>query len=48
MHAAAVRSERERTGKDFTEQLTELLSYFRPAQDQPVRAIPAIGNTPPV
>ena len=48
-HAAeAVRSERERTAKDFSQQLQELLDYFNPDDSQTVHAIPAIGNTPSI
>ncbi|MDN5914390.1 MAG: LLM class flavin-dependent oxidoreductase [Pseudonocardia sp.] len=43
-----VRPERDRTSTGFAAQLGELLGYFRPADDQPVRAIPAAGNVPPV
>ena len=46
--AAAVRSESERDGRGFADQLRELLSYFDPDSDASVRAIPAIGNAPPV
>lgn len=44
-HAAdAVRGERERNAKGFTEQIAELLGYFDPGEDQRVNAVPAIGN----
>lgn len=46
--AEAVRPERERAARSFAEQVDELLAYLRPAADQPVRAVPADGNTPTV
>jgi luciferase family oxidoreductase group 1 len=46
--ASLVRSETERTAKSFDEQLQELLGYFQPPLDGAPRAVPAVGNTPPV
>ncbi|AHH95945.1 LLM class flavin-dependent oxidoreductase [Kutzneria viridogrisea] len=46
--AEAVRSEHERTAKSFAHQVAELIGYFAPDQEQSVRAVPAIGNTPPI
>ncbi len=46
--AAVVRSEAERTARSYREQLEELLGYFTSLPEQAVRAIPAVGNTPPV
>ncbi|RZQ59660.1 LLM class flavin-dependent oxidoreductase [Amycolatopsis suaedae] len=44
-----VRPERERTATPYRRQLEELLAYFDPADDAPVKAIPALGgNVPPV
>ncbi|GAA4030532.1 LLM class flavin-dependent oxidoreductase [Allokutzneria multivorans] len=37
-----------RTEKPFEEQLDELLAHFAPAEDARVKAIPALGNTPPI
>lgn len=46
-HAAeAVRS--ERTAIPFQDQITELLTYFDPPAEARVRAVPAIGHSPPV
>ncbi|MFC0432467.1 LLM class flavin-dependent oxidoreductase [Kutzneria buriramensis] len=44
--ADAVRSERERTAKSFEAQVRELLQYFEGGNR--VRAVPAVGNRPPV
>ena len=44
----AVRGEHDRTAKSFDQQLDELLGYFAPAEDSRVKAIPAVGNAPPV
>lgn len=46
--AELVRSERERAAKSFPEQLDELLGYFGRQEDDAVRAVPAVGNRPPV
>lgn len=46
--AELVRSERERTAKSFPEQLGELMGYFDPQDDTQVRAVPAVGNRPPI
>lgn len=46
--AELVRSERERTTKDFSQQLDELLAYFDPCDGDSVRAVPAVGNRPPL
>jgi luciferase family oxidoreductase group 1 len=46
--ALVVRSEAERMTSTFEQQLEELLGYFGPSEDQVVRAIPAVGNTPPL
>lgn len=46
--AELVRTERERTAKTFPEQLDELLGYFDPQDDDAVRAVPAVGNRPPL
>lgn len=46
--ADVVRSERERTAKTFPEQLSELIGYFDPQDNDAVTAIPAIGNRPPL
>lgn len=44
-----VRSPAERTAKPFAAQLDELLGYFAPPPpDAAVRAIPAVGNRPPL
>jgi luciferase family oxidoreductase group 1 len=44
--AEVVRPERDRTDTGFREQITELIDYFDPALDRPVKAVPAIGNPP--
>jgi luciferase family oxidoreductase group 1 len=46
--AEVVRSERERTAKTFPEQLDELLRYFDPHEDDTPKAVPAVGNRPPL
>jgi luciferase family oxidoreductase group 1 len=46
--AEVVRSERERTAKNFPEQLDELIGYFDPQEDDTVKAVPATGNRPPI
>ncbi|QWF85206.1 LLM class flavin-dependent oxidoreductase [Amycolatopsis sp. CA-230715] len=46
--AEFVRGAAERAAKDFSGQLDELLGYFAPDEDQVVKAIPAIGNVPPI
>ncbi|GAA1939711.1 LLM class flavin-dependent oxidoreductase [Amycolatopsis minnesotensis] len=46
--AEVVRSTAERTAKDFSQQLEELIRYFEPDEDQVVKAVPAIGNVPPI
>ena len=43
-----VRSAAERARASFPEQLDELAGYFDPPPDAPVRAVPAIGNRPPL
>jgi luciferase family oxidoreductase group 1 len=48
-HAAqALRREHERTAKSFRHQVEELIGYFGQDDDQPVMAVPAIGNAPPI
>jgi luciferase family oxidoreductase group 1 len=46
--AEVVRSEGERTAKNFPEQLDELIGYFDPQEDDTVKAVPAAGNRPPI
>jgi luciferase family oxidoreductase group 1 len=46
--AEFVRGSADRAAKDFTEQLTELLGYFESPKPEAIRAVPAVGNTPPV
>jgi luciferase family oxidoreductase group 1 len=46
--ASVVRSEAERTAKSFKDQLGELLGYLDAPEDEAIRAVPAVGNTPPV
>lgn len=46
--AEVVRGAAERAAKDFSQQLQELLGYFDADEDQVTKAIPAIGNVPPI
>ena len=46
--ADAVRAESERTARSYEAQIDELLRYLAPHPDQPLRAVPAEGNTPTV
>ncbi|WP_028935635.1 LLM class flavin-dependent oxidoreductase [Pseudonocardia spinosispora] len=46
--AAVVRSDTERHATSFTEQFDALLAFLTQPEGQTIRAIPAVGNTPPV
>jgi luciferase family oxidoreductase group 1 len=46
--AERIRSDAARTARTFDEQLGELLDFFDPGPEQKIRAIPAVGNCPPV
>lgn len=46
--ADAVRGGRERTATSFRQQLEELIGYFEQRPRDAVRAVPAIGNEPPI
>jgi len=46
--ADVLRGAAERRAKSFEDQLDELLAYLEPPEEHAVRAVPAVGNTPPV